>query len=311
LSRDGGPSGVLVVDKPAGMTSHDVVDRVRRLFRTRRVGHCGTLDPDATGVLVLCLGNATRIVEYLASAAKHYRTDVLFGASTDTMDGSGAVLAERDATGLTEATLVGLLPRFRGRILQTPPMVSARHHQGRRLYELAREGVSVEREARPVEISELELVAFTPGGRACATLDVTCSTGTYIRVLADSLGEAAGTGAYMKSLRRTWAGADAATAFTLAEAHTLDALERAAASGPPEAPLQPIAAALRFMPQVVAEEEALRRLRNGHAIGVGEAAGGDAAPGTLAAILDEQGNVCAVARRESDSFRPLKVLAQS
>ncbi len=326
-------NGILVVDKPAGITSHDVVDRVRRLFRTKRVGHTGTLDPDATGVLVLCLGQATRLAEYLASAAKHYEAEFVFGIRTDTMDASGTILDERDASGLTAQSTRELLHNFRGRILQTPPMVSARHHDGRRLYELAREGVTVDREAREVEISELELKEFNPGAHPHATLEVTCSTGTYIRVLAEDMGAAAGTGAMMKSLRRTWVGADAAVAFTLAEAHTLETLERASASaghavgqvsGPPARTLSellvPLAAALRWMPQFQVQEDALRRLRQGQsiaaahiAVGQGSVGAGasnaSANAGGLAAILDERGEVCAVVRAEAEMLRPVKVLA--
>ena len=120
--------GVVVVDKPAGMTSHDVVHQARRLFRTKRIGHTGTLDPDATGVLVLCLGKATRLAEYLSAAYKRYRAEIVFGFETDTQDASGRVLAERDAPALTEVALRALLPRFRGTIQQIPPMVSALHH---------------------------------------------------------------------------------------------------------------------------------------------------------------------------------------
>src|SRR5579871_4611704 len=149
--------GLLIVDKPAGMTSHDVVNAVRKLFHTKRVGHTGTLDPDATGVLVLCLGQATRLAEYLSASRKHYVTTVVFGVETATQDASGAVIAERDAGFLTAERVAALLPRFRGTILQVPPMVSARHHQGKRLYELAREGVTVEREARQIHIVSLEL----------------------------------------------------------------------------------------------------------------------------------------------------------
>ena len=305
-------NGILIVDKPAGITSHDVVDRVRRLFRTKRVGHTGTLDPDATGVLVLCLGNATRIAEYLSSAAKHYQAEFVFGVHTSTMDASGTVIAEKDASHITEQAILGLLPAFRGRILQTPPMVSARHHEGRRLYELAREGVTVERLAREVEISALEMTSFHPGMLPQVTFEVTCSTGTYIRVLADDLGAAAGTGAFMKSLRRTWVGADAATAFTLAEAHTIDKLERAEDTAALPGTLIPLAAGLRAMPHYRLQEDGLRRLRHGQAVSVGEITGAQGRADTgggLAAILDEQGEVCALVHCDTDILRPVKVLA--
>ena len=199
-------NGIVVVDKPAGMTSHDVVGVARKLFRTKRVGHTGTLDPDATGVLVLCLGNATRLAEYLSAARKHYVADVVFGVETDSQDASGQVVAERDAAHLTQADVSAILPAFRGAIQQVPPMVSALHHEGQRLYDLARQGIVVERAARAVQIDELELTVWTPGVHPTARLEITCSTGTYIRSLAADIGAAAGVGGMMQTLRRTWVG---------------------------------------------------------------------------------------------------------
>ncbi|MBV9851705.1 MAG: tRNA pseudouridine(55) synthase TruB [Armatimonadetes bacterium] len=200
-------NGVLNIDKPAGMTSHDVVARVRRLARLKRVGHAGTLDPDATGVLLVCLGQATRLADLLAEEGKEYRAVLALGATTTTEDGSGDVLAETDASHVTEQNLRELLPRFTGVIRQTPPMVSAVHHEGRRLYELARAGVTVERAARPVQIDALTLAYWTPGPRPQATLDVACGKGTYIRTLCADLGAALGVGGHMAALRRTRVGA--------------------------------------------------------------------------------------------------------
>ena len=303
--------GILVIDKPAGITSHDVVDRVRRLFRTRRVGHTGTLDPDATGVLVVCLGQATRVAEYLSAAAKHYIAEIVFGIRTDTMDASGAVLAQADASNLTEQQVDAILPAFRGVIHQVPPMVSARHHKGRRLYELAREGVVVERQPREVKISVLELSAFAPNASACATIEITCSSGTYIRVLADDIGAAAGCGAHMKTLRRTWVGMDAATAFTIADAHSLDALEERAASGSLAAAVMPLAEGLQWMPQLVLVEEGLRRLRHGMTVPIEQIATASrpAHRGEqLAAVLDGSRSVCAIVRRETEMLHAVKVL---
>lgn len=308
------PNGILVVDKPAGITSHDVVDRVRRIFGTRRVGHTGTLDPDATGVLVMCLGQATRVAEYLSAASKHYTTELEFGVRTDTMDASGSVIDQRDASKLTEQSIINLLPRFTGTIRQTPPMVSARHHNGRRLYELAREGVTVARQEREVEISELRLTAFQPGNAALATLEVTCSTGTYIRVLADDLGIAAGTGGHMKSLRRTWVGMDAASAFTLADARSLDDLEQARETGSLAGALAPLAVALRAMPHYRLSAEGFLRLLNGQCVPVSDAVvvtGCSGADGALGAVLDDNGAVGAIVRREADVLRPMKVLSRT
>ena len=314
MSTASGANGILVVDKPEGMTSHDVVDRVRRIFRTKRVGHTGTLDPDATGVLVLCLGQATRLAEYLSASAKHYRAEFAFGARTDTMDGSGAVIETRDTSALTQQDILEILPRYRGKILQTPPMVSARHHEGRRLYELAREGITVEREPRPIDIMALDLLSFVPGPLASASLEITCSTGTYIRVLAEDIGRDAGTGAYMKTLRRTWVGADSACALTLADAHSLDDLQRTADSGAADSALIPLANALRSMPQLRLTEEGLRRLRHGQSVPRCDSAvdvGSDAPADCLAAVLDDLGEVCAIVQCGVDSLRPVKVLAAS
>ncbi len=187
-------NGVLNIDKPAGMTSHDVVARVRRLAHLKRVGHAGTLDPDATGVLLVCLGAATRIADYLADEGKEYRATLALGATTTTEDASGEVLTRTDAGHLGERDLAEILPRFVGDVSQTPPMVSAVHHEGRRLYELAREGITVERAARTIHIDSIQLRDFTPGEAAVATLDIACGKGTYIRTLYADLGAVLGVG---------------------------------------------------------------------------------------------------------------------
>ncbi len=200
-------NGILNIDKPAGMTSHDVVGRVRRVAHLKRVGHAGTLDPDATGVLLVCLGVATRLADYLAAEGKAYRAVLALGATTTTEDASGEVLTRVDASQVTEADLAGLLPRFIGEIAQVPPMVSALHHEGKRLYELARQGITVERVARTITIERLVLSDFRPGISATATLDVACGKGTYIRTLCADLGAALGVGGHMAALRRTRIGA--------------------------------------------------------------------------------------------------------
>jgi tRNA pseudouridine55 synthase len=211
--------GVLVCDKPAGMTSHDVVARVRRLAGQRRVGHGGTLDPPATGVLVLALGRATRLLPFLPTEPKRYLATVAFGAETDTLDAAGTVTATADASGVDEAGLRAAMAGFLGSQLQVPPMVSAIKVGGERLYAKARRGEQVERAPRPIVIHELELLGFTPGERPAATIDVACSGGTYVRSLAADLGRALGTLAHLASLRRTAVGR-----FTEQEAHTLDDL---------------------------------------------------------------------------------------
>jgi tRNA pseudouridine55 synthase len=219
--------GVLVCDKPAAMTSHDVVARVRRLAGQRRVGHGGTLDPPATGVLVLALGRATRLLPFLPMEPKRYLARIAFGAGTDTLDASGTVTATADAAGVDEPAVRGALGGFLGPQAQVPPMVSAVKVGGERLYAKARRGESVDRATRPIVVHALELVDFAAGGRPEATVAVTCSGGTYVRSLAADLGRALGTLAHLAALRRTAVGR-----FTERDAHTLPALEALAAAGP-------------------------------------------------------------------------------
>jgi len=211
--------GVLVCDKPAGMTSHDVVARVRRLAGQRRVGHGGTLDPPATGVLVLALGRATRLLPFLPTEPKRYLAELAFGAETDTLDAAGEVTATADAAMVDQAGLRAALAGFLGPQEQVPPMVSAIKVAGERLYAKARRGEQVERAARPIVIHELELLDFTPGTEPRATVAVACSGGTYVRALAADLGRALGTLAHLAGLRRTAVGR-----FTEDGAHTLEDL---------------------------------------------------------------------------------------
>lgn len=213
--------GLVVVDKPAGWTSHDIVAKLRGVYRQRRIGHAGTLDPDATGVLLVGLGRATRLLRFLQEAGKAYDGVVAFGIATDTLDAAGTVL-EREAMPVTRAEVEAVVPRFVGDILQVPPMVSALKVGGRRLHELAREGIEVERAPRPVHIGSLEVTDFEPGPFPTASISVACSSGTYIRTLAADLGAALGGPAHLASLRRTRVGS-----FTLAESHPLEAVEAA------------------------------------------------------------------------------------
>ena len=219
--------GLLIIDKPAGMTSHDVVARVRRMLKTRRVGHTGTLDPFATGVLVLMVGKATRLAKFLDKDRKEYIADVQFGSNTDTGDVTGTRNAD---SGMGNDELVdrlrqvdwnSLLSKFRGRIMQTPPMYSAKKIEGRRLYELAREGKSVERKPVAVAIHELEILPEEfPITDSKLRVRVTCSAGTYIRTLAEDIGASVEVGAHLIALRRTAAGE-----FDLGQSIALDIFE--------------------------------------------------------------------------------------
>lgn len=212
------PAGIVVVDKAPGWTSHDVVAKARGILRTRKVGHSGTLDPDATGVLVLGVGSATRLLRFLSDLGKSYVGEVVLGTETSTLDASGDVVAVHDMTGVSLADVRRAAAGFVGEVLQVPPMVSARRVGGRRLHELARQGIEVEREARPVTITRCDVTPTAEAG--IFRVEVDCSSGTYIRTLAADLGSALGGGAHLRNLRRTAVGP-----YTLADARPLDQLE--------------------------------------------------------------------------------------
>jgi tRNA pseudouridine55 synthase len=223
---DNGPDavrGLLNLDKPGGYTSHDVVARVRRWTRVPRVGHAGTLDPQATGVLLVGLGAGTKLTQFLHECPKTYRATLHLGVRTDTGDAAGRVVERRPVQAAGPAEVEAVLAGFRGAIEQTPPMFSALKQQGRRLYTLARQGVSVERQPRRVQIFRLALLDLSA---ATLRLEVECSSGTYIRALADDIGTRLGCGAHLSALVRTAIGP-----FTLAQALTLPALEEAARQG--------------------------------------------------------------------------------
>lgn len=212
------PNGVLIVNKHAGVTSHDIVGMVRRLYHTRRVGHAGTLDPMATGVLVVLIGRAAKASEYLSHDAKHYRATLRLGLTTDTEDTTGTVLTTSESIP-TNKELQAILPRFCGKIMQTPPMYSALKVDGQKLVDLARKGETVERAAREIEIFSLEAA---PTNDPCEfILDVHCSGGTYIRTLCADIGAALGCGGAMAALER-----GEACGFDLSISHTTEELEQ-------------------------------------------------------------------------------------
>lgn len=246
-------NGLLVIDKPQGLTSHDVVQRVRRLLRTRRVGHAGTLDPLATGVLLVALGEATRLVEFLMEGEKTYRTVLRLGEITDTQDSEGNVV-ERRPLGDVDEVAVGMACRkMTGTIRQIPPMYSALKHGGVPLYRLARRGEEVERPSREVTVRRLEVIDVRPPE---VTLEIDCSKGTYVRTLCHDLGENLGTGAHMTALRRTRSGT-----FGEVDAVTLEELAESASAGAP--PLISLNDALRGVPALTTVPEAAMRLRHG------------------------------------------------
>ena len=242
--------GLILLNKPAGVTSFGAVARVRRIYGEKRAGHTGTLDPMATGVLPILLGRATRLSGYLLEADKRYTADVLPGVMTDTLDMTGTVLEKR-AVSLSRNQIEGALGAFRGEIEQVPPMYSALKKDGQRLYDLARQGVDVERERRRVNIKKLELVEITDEGHWI--LDVVCSKGTYIRSLADDLGRALGCGAALAGLCRTKTGG-----FALSECVSLEELQR-----DPAGCLLPVEKCLTHLATVAVTEKQAARFANG------------------------------------------------
>lgn len=282
--------GVVVVDKPAGMTSHDVVDEVRRRLGERRVGHAGTLDPDATGVLVLGVGKATRVLQYAQAQPKRYRAGARFGTTTTTQDSSGEIVAQRDASSITRPHIERELRGFVGAIEQVPPMVSAVKVGGERLYRKARRGEDVERAPRTVHVYSFELTAFDPGDEPGAAFDVRCSAGTYVRTLIHDLGERLGVGAHLVSLRRT-----EAAGLTERDAVALDDVSAAV--------LLPVVEAVRFMPRIQVDDDGARLVATGRALD----GGGAGVDGETVAVVRD-GRLLAVYRRRENRLIPDRVI---
>ena len=283
--------GLVVVDKPTGCTSHDVVGRLRRVYSQRRVGHAGTLDPDATGVLLVGLGRATRLLRFLQETSKTYRATVVFGVATDSLDASGAVL-DRVAMRLTRRQIEAAATGFVGTSEQVPPMVSAIKIGGRRLHELARAGVEVERPPRPIRIDRFDVESFTDGAYPEAGVVVDCSSGTYIRSLAADLGVALGGCAHLRDLRRFRVGA-----FDVTAARTLPDIE----ADPDAAVLTP-AEAMRALPRLTVAGEEQRAVCHGAVFAAAAlpAAGDSSGP---FAVVDDDGNLLAVYERRGAALR--------
>jgi tRNA pseudouridine55 synthase len=293
------PSGILNINKPSGQTSHDVIERVRALTGIRRVGHAGTLDPLATGVLVVCVGRvATRVAEYLMDEPKTYRTEAWLGATTDTFDAEGQVVSEQPVEVSREA-VEQALDGFRGSIQQIPPMYSAVKQGGKPLYRLARRGVEVEREPREVEIYRLHLIVWEPPR---FTLEMSCSSGTYVRALVHDLGQELGCGAYVTDLTRLASGG-----FRVEDAVTMDSFIAAAKVGRWPEMLYPVDKALahRF-PALHLDADTARQLCSGQA--VTEDDGVSKGPG-LARAYGPQGRFLALAAYDPtrEMWSPRKV----
>lgn len=280
---DSGISGCAIVDKPAGCTSHDVVDELRKKFGTQKVGHAGTLDPSATGVLVLGVGKGTKMLQFVTGTDKSYFGELVLGVETDSLDADGVVTATHEMT-ITPDQVAAAAANFVGDIEQIPPMVSAVRIDGKRLHELAREGKTVEREPRPVTVHRYKT---TPTDDPLVyRIDVKCSSGTYVRSLAADVGTALGGGAHLRNLRRTAVGQ-----FLESEAASVADLE-----------LLPHTQLLRGLPTLQVDDVVAAQVRNGRSLGP---SGGD---GRLA-VADESGEILAVYESRDGEFKAVKVLA--
>ena len=288
--------GLVVVDKAPGWTSHDVVAKLRGIYRQKRVGHAGTLDPDATGVLLVGLGRVTRLLRYLQEAGKEYRGRVVFGVATDSLDASGSVL-DRVEMSFTRADLDAACASFVGDIEQVPPMVSAVKIGGRRLYELARAGENVERAPRPVRIDSLVVEHFEPGQYPEATVRVACSSGTYIRSLAADLGVALGGRAHLAELRRLRVGG-----FTIDDALTVETVE-----ADPDAAVRRPTDAVRDLECVAVDPERARAVAHGATFAAPALIGDRAGSGPFA-VVDDAGALLAVYERRGAGVKPSVVL---
>ncbi len=288
-------SGVLVVDKPVGLTSHDVVQIIRKGTGIRRAGHTGTLDPRASGVLVILIGPAVRLSEYVSASDKRYQAVVSLGTSTDTYDADGRVIGQNPVD-INEEQFEVALSKFVGEIEQVPPPYSAVKVKGRKAYEMAREGEEVQLEPRTIQVYSLELLEWAPPE---AVIDVYCSSGTYVRSLAHDLGEELGTGAHLVGLRRTKSGR-----FTLRDAVPLRKLREAFDNGNWYQYLIPAAEALSDWPAVELDADKVDAVRHGHRIS-GEAP----EKGNMARGISDQGELVALLEfdPETSEWQPKKV----
>jgi tRNA pseudouridine55 synthase len=294
-------NGVLAVDKPTGPTSFDVVARVRRALGGARAGHAGTLDPAATGLLAVCLGEGLKLQQFLVEGEKVYEATVAFGDATDTEDAEGRVVESGDGSALDAAAVRAALPRFLGEILQLPPMYSAVRVGGRRLHEAARAGVAVERAPRTVRVDGLELLAFEAGTHARARLAVRCGKGTYVRTLAADLGRAVGVPAHLAALRRT-----RSSGLDVERAIGLEALERLGATDPAalRARVVPLSEALGFMPAVALDDREAWALVHGRRV---VPRGEPLARTALVRAIALDGRLVAVCAWVQSELRPVRV----
>jgi len=294
--------GILNINKPIGMTSHDVVARVRKLLRQERVGHTGTLDPAASGVLPICVGQATRVAEYLSESGKAYRAEMVFGIVTDTYDAEGTVTRSADASALTLSEITAALPSFLGPQMQMPPLYSAIKLQGQPAYKRMRAGEEITLEPRAVEITDLAVVAWHAPR---LTLAVECSKGTYIRSLAYDLGEKLGCGAHLTGLVRTRSGP-----FSLSDSVTLELLAQEAEQDAIAHYLFPPDYALQHYPALYLDTATTSRVLHGNMFA--PPTPDQPAPAELARVYDAAGHFLAIAtwNEQQNAWQPKKVLTE-
>jgi len=288
--------GILNINKATGMTSHDVVARIRKLLKQKRVGHAGTLDPAASGVLPICIGQGTRVAEYLSESGKAYQAEILFGIVTDTYDSEGTIVRTTDVAELTLAEIEAVLPQFLGPQMQLPPLYSAIKLQGQPAYKRMRAGEEITLEARPVEIYQLQILDWQPPR---LTLAIECSKGTYIRSLAYDLGEHLGCGAHLSALVRTRSGP-----FTLSESVTLAQIAEAIEQGSIAQLVQPADTALQNYPALHLDASTVERVLHGNAFHYAEQP-----QAALARVYDTLGHFLAIATWDAEHqlWQPKKV----
>jgi len=296
-------TGFLNFNKPIGITSMDALRRIKAITgQKQKVGHAGTMDPLARGVLPICFGQATRLMEYVVGRTKRYTVGIKLGETTKTFDAEGEVTKSGDPSGITAETIQAILPTFTGAVMQTPPMYSAIKINGQRLYKLARAGIEVEREARPVEIYDIQIVEFS---LPTVVINVECGRGVYMRSLAHDLGSALGCGGYVTDLIRTYSGG-----FNIEDSVTLEQLEQANARDSTGwlQDLFPVDVVLRELRAVKVSTQAQRYLSNGQPVGIGRA-GMEAGYLEQFRLYSEEGHFFALARCDlsTNSWRPVKV----
>ena len=307
-------NGILILNKPAGFTSHDCIMKVRKILRMKKVGHTGTLDPNVTGVLPICLGKATRVAEYITDVGKEYVGEVTLGWSTTTEDPSGETVATKKVDrAITREEILSVLQSLTGKIVQTPPIYSAVKVNGKRLYEYARQGLSVDIPSREVNIYEVELLDdrdIFEGEHISFSFRVSCGKGTYIRTLSVMIGEKLGYPAHMSKLVRT-----RSASFQIDEALTLDNLVEHAANGTVQNVLKPIEQAIDHLPQIIINDTLMKKVQNGMVLPVEELLvnnGIQSEDGPFA-VLNDRGHLLAIYQYHPNKVglcKPVKVIPQ-